>query len=171
CGADSTITPIFYGGLLATVASGDDYVVLAAALALMVGVTLVLAGTFRLGWIADLLSIPVNTGFLAGLSAHIVISQLPGVLGVQAPEGAMLQRLAALVGELGHTNPFTLAIGTGVLAVILVSEWIDGRIPGALIGLVAATLAVIWLGLEGHGVGTLGEVTGAWPVPALPSVS
>src|SRR5215831_6448264 len=37
CGADSTITPIFYGGLVATVASGGDYVVLAAALALMVG--------------------------------------------------------------------------------------------------------------------------------------
>src|SRR5262249_52320834 len=83
----------------------------------------------------------------------------------------MLQRLAALAGELGHTNPFTLAIGAGVLAVILVSEWIDGRIPGALIGVVAATLAVIGFGLESHGVATLGEVTGAWPGPALPSVS
>jgi len=171
CGADSTITPIFYGGLAATVASGGDYVVLAAALALMVGLLVVAAGLFRLGWVADLLSIPVNTGFLAGIAAHIAISQLPGVLGVQVPEGAMVPRFVALVGELGHTNPFTLAIGAGVLAVILVSEWIDGRIPGALIGLVAATLAVIWFGLERHGVSTLGEVTGAWPVPALPNVS
>jgi len=171
CGADSTITPIFYGGLAATVASGGDYVVLAAALALMVGLLVVAAGLFRLGWVADLLSIPVNTGFLAGIAAHIAISQLPGVLGVQVPEGAMVPRFVALVGELGHTNPFTLAIGAGVLAVILVSEWIDGRIPGALIGLVAATLAVIWFGLESHGVSTLGEVTGAWPVPALPNVS
>src|SRR5262249_42792262 len=110
CGADSTITPIFYGGLTAGLASGGgDYVGLAAALALMVGVLLLAAGIFRLGWIADLLSIPVNTGFLAGVAAHIVISQLPGVLGVQVPEGAMVQRFAALVGELGHTNPFTLA--------------------------------------------------------------
>ena len=171
CGADSTITPIFYGGLAATVASGGDYVVLAAALALMVGLLVVAAGLFRLGWVADLLSIPVNTGFLASIAAHIAISQLPGVLGVQVPEGAMVPRFVALVGELGHTNPFTLAIGAGVLAVILVSEWIDGRIPGALIGLVAATLAVIWFGLESHGVSTLGEVTGAWPVPALPNVS
>jgi sulfate permease, SulP family len=171
CGADSTITPIFYGGLAAAGASGGDYVVLAAALALMVGLVLVAAGSFRLGWIADLLSVPVVTGFLAGIAAHIVISQLPGVLGVQAPEGAMLPRFAAIVGELGNTNPFTLAIGVGVLAVILVSEWIDGRIPGALIGLVGATLAVIWFGLESHGVSTLGEVTGAWPVPALPAVT
>src|SRR5271170_4057466 len=142
CGADSTITPIFAGGLAALVASGSpEYQVLAAALALMVGLLLLAAGVFRLGWIADLLSIPVTTGFLAGISAHIIISQLPGVLGLPAPEGPMLQRLAILAGHLAETNPFTLAIGAGVLAVIALSERIDARIPGALIGLAAASAA------------------------------
>jgi MFS superfamily sulfate permease-like transporter len=172
CGADSTITPIFAGGLAVFVASGSaDYFALAAALAIMVGLLLVAAGFFRLGWIADLLSIPVTTGFLAGIAAHIVLSQLPGVLGLPAPEGVMLQRFATLARHLGDTNPYTLAIGIGVLATILVSEWIDGRIPGALIGLVAATLAVIAFGLETRGVAVLGEVAGALPVPALPAVS
>jgi SulP family sulfate permease len=171
CGADSTITPIFYGGLASVVAAGGSYFALAAALALMVGVLLVAAGLFRLGWIADLLSIPVTTGFLAGIAAHIVISQLPGVLGLPAPEGAMLERLMVLGGELGNTNAFTLAIGAGVLAVVLVSERIDGRIPGALIGLVVATLAVVWFDLEHHGVKVLGEIKGTLPVPALPAVS
>src|ERR1700694_4134894 len=70
CGADSTITPIFAGGLAAlAVAGSPDYVMLAAALALMVGLLLLAAGIFRLGWIADLLSIPVTIGFLAGISA------------------------------------------------------------------------------------------------------
>src|SRR6202030_1460783 len=65
CGADSTITPIFAGGLAGLAASGSsEYLALAAALAAMVGVLLLLAGVFRLGWIADLLSIPVTTGFL-----------------------------------------------------------------------------------------------------------
>src|ERR1022692_1548745 len=62
CGADSTITPIFAGGLAALAVSSDpQYLVLAAALALMVGLLLLAAGVFRLGWIADLLSIPVTT--------------------------------------------------------------------------------------------------------------
>lgn len=172
CGADSTITPIFAGGIAMAAASGSsEYFALAATLALMVGLLLVAAGVFRLGWIADLLSIPVTTGFLAGIAAHIVISQLPGVLGLEAPHGMMLERLGVLASEVGGTNPFTLAIGAGVLAVILVSEWIDGRIPGALIGLVAATVAVIWFGLERRGVPVLGEISAAWPAPALPSVS
>src|SRR5450759_5261730 len=135
CGADSTITPIFAGGLAALAASGSpDYQTLAAALALMVGLILLAAGVFRLGWIADLLSIPVTTGFLAGISVHILISQLPGILGLAAPDGPMLQRLATLAGHLGQANPFTIAIGLGVLAIVALSERIDARIPGALIG-------------------------------------
>src|ERR1700742_4194754 len=105
CGADSTITPIFAGGLALLAASGSpDYLTLAAALAVMVGLWLLAAGSFRLGWIADLLSIPVTIGFLAGIAVHILISQLPAILGVSSPDGPMLQKLATLAGHLGQTN-------------------------------------------------------------------
>src|ERR1700730_8863330 len=159
CGADSTITPIFAGGLVLLAASSSpEYSLLAAALALMVGLLLLAAGTFRLGWIADLLSIPVTIGFLAGISVHIIISQLPAILGLPSPTGAMLQRLAVLAGHLTETNPFTLVIGLGVLAVITASERMDARIPGALIGLALASAGVVWLGLESRGVSVLGTV-------------
>ena len=136
-GADSTITPIFAGGLALLAVSGSpDYVALAGVLALLVGLVLVVGGIFRLGWIADLLSIPVTVGFLAGISVHILISQLPGILGLPTPAGPMLQRLATLAGQLSQTNPFTLCIGLAVLALVTISERIDVRIPGALIGLI-----------------------------------
>src|SRR5215469_16121597 len=97
CGADSTITPIFAGSLALLAASGSiDYAALGATLALMVGLILVAGGIFRLGWIADLLSRPVTTGFLAGISVHILFSQLPTILGLSSPGGTMLQRLAVL---------------------------------------------------------------------------
>jgi MFS superfamily sulfate permease-like transporter len=172
CGADSTITPIFAGGLAVLAASGTpEYQALAAALALMVGLLLLAAGIFRLGWIADLLSIPVTTGFLAGISLHIVISQLPAILGLPSPDGPMLQRLATLAGHLTETNPFTLVIGLGVLAVIAVAERIDARIPGALIGLALAGAGVVWLGLERRGVSVLGAVSATLPSVSVPEVS
>ena len=172
CGADSTITPIFAGSLAALAASGDpQYLVLAASLALMVGLLLLFAGIFRLGWIADLLSIPVTTGFLAGISVHILVSQLPGILGVEAPGGAMLQRMASLATHLNETNPFTLLIGVGVLAIIALSERVNARIPGALIGLALASAAVVLLGLENRGVSVLGAVSAAPPALALPDIS
>ena len=172
CGADSTITPIFAGGLTLLAASGSaDYAILGAALALMVGLLLVAGGIFRLGWIADLLSIPVTTGFLMGIAAHILVSQLPSVLGLPLPDGTMLQRVAILAGHLSETNPFTLFIGFGVLAIIAVSERINARIPGALIGVGIATAAVVLTGLESRGVAILGAVSGALPTLAIPDIS
>jgi sulfate permease, SulP family len=171
-GADSTITPIFAGGLAALAATGSpDYATLAAALALMVGLMLAASGIFRMGWIADLLSIPVTIGFLTGISVHILISQLPAILGLPTPEGPMLQRLATLAEHLNETNAFTLIIGFGVLAIIALSEQIDARIPGALIGLALAAAAVVLLRLEGRGVSVLGTISVTMPTLAIPVVS
>jgi sulfate permease, SulP family len=172
CGADSTITPIFAGGLAALAATGSpNYSALAIALALIVGAMLVLSGIFKLGGIANLLSVPVTVGFLAGISVHILVSQLPGVLGVESPNGPTLERIAEIARDIGHANPYTVVIGFGVLAVVLVSENISAKIPGALIGLVAATLVVIVGGLESKGVKVVGTVPATLPKPTLPDVA
>ncbi len=172
CGADSTITPIFAGTLAAVATSGSaDYQAFAVALALMVGVILVAGGLFRLGGIANLLSIPVTVGFLAGISVHIVVSQMPGVLGLPQPEGPTLQRIVVLARHVSEANIFTACIGFGVLAVVAFSEAINARIPGALIGLVGATVAVIWADLESKGVGVIGTVPATLPAPSLPDIS
>lgn len=171
-GADSTITPIFAGGLAALATAGSpEYQGLAIALALMVGAMMLAGGAFRLGGIANLLSMPVMVGFLAGISVHIIVSQLPGVLGLESPDGPTLDRIGVLASELGRTNPVTLCIGLGVLAVVVISEKISAKIPGALIGLVAATLATIALGLESKGVNVVGIVPGTLPRPTLPELA
>src|SRR3954465_10280410 len=164
CGADSTITPIFAGGLLLMAASGSpNYMALAMALALLVGLILVAGSLFRLGWIANLLSTPVTTGFLAGISVHILVSQMPVVLGLPTPGGPMLERIATLARHLGEANLYTVCIGFGVLAVVAMSEQISAKIPGALIGLIVATSAVIWARLEHKGVSVVGIVPATLP--------
>ncbi len=169
CGADSTIAPIFAGGLaLLATAGSADYAALAAALALMVGVLLVAGGFFRLGWIADLLSVPVTTGFLAGISIHILVSQLPSLLGLPHQNAPLIESAFSLAVHLGNANHFTLPIGLGVLALVALSEKFNARLPGALIGLFLATAAVIALHLEARGVAVIGHVAGAWPSLSLP---
>ena len=170
-GADSTITPIFAGSMAAIATSGSaEYGALAAALALLVGVLLIAGGFARLGFIADLLSRPVITGFLAGISIHIAVSQAPTVLGVPGGSGDMYQRVTALAGQLGHANPLALVLGLGVLAVTFACEKWNPRVPGALIGLAAATATVVVFDLQRHGVAVLGEVPGGLPHFALPAV-
>lgn len=171
-GADSTITPIFAGGLAMLASTGSpDYAAQAAALALLVGLMLMCGGVFKLGGIANLLSVPVTVGFLAGISVHIIVSQLPAVLGLPSPTGPTLARIAVLAAEIGNTHLITLALGLGVLAIVTVSEVISARIPGALIGLVIATVLVSTSSLDTQGVHVVGAVSGALPRPSLPMIS
>jgi SulP family sulfate permease len=167
-GADSTIAPIMAGGLV-TMAAADSahYFAMAAALALLVGLALLLAGIVRAGWIADLLSIPVTIGFLAGISVHIIVGQLPAIFGIESPQGHLVVRLVAILRELPQLNPYPLMIGVGVLATAALAELRSARIPGALIGLAASTLAVWLLGLEQRGVAVLDALPIASPVLAL----
>ncbi len=168
-GADSTITPIFAGGLAALAIAGTPaYFAYAATLALMVGVILVLAGLFRMGWISNLLSIPVTTGFLAGIAVHIVVSQLPSLLGILSGQGSFFNHVADLVAEIEHTNLITFALGGGVFFVTFGMEKVSSRIPGALIGVLIATAATVAFHLENRGVFVLGDVSTAFPHLGLP---
>jgi sulfate permease, SulP family len=170
-GADSTIAPIFAGALAALAAAGSShYAADAAMLALLVGLLLTFAGLLRLGFVADLLSIPVTTGFLVGIAGHIVVSQLPGLLGLPAPGGHLIEQVAALAAGLGDARLLSLALGLGVLAIMLACERINPRLPGALIGVGIATALVVAFGLESRGVSTLGVLAGAMPRVVVPAV-
>ena len=171
-GADSTITPIFAASLAALAAVGSaQYAGFAAVLALMVGLLLVISGALKLGWVADFLSMPVITGFLAGIALHIVLSQAPAVLGLPEGSGDVYHRLGALAAEAGAVNAWSVAIGLGVFAAIFAAEKLSARVPGALIALVAATATTWALHLDRLGVAVLGRATGGWPHPTLPRIS
>lgn len=170
-GADSTIAPIFAGGLVLLAGAGSPhYLTLAAALGLMIGAIVIVAGLGKMGWVADLLSVPVTAGFLAGIALHIIASQGPGALGVPAVSGNLIAQFAGLWRAAPHANPYAVAIAAGVLALTAVTHLIDARIPGALIGMVAATWAVVALGLEAHGVSVLGAIQGGLPTISLPVI-
>ena len=169
--ADSTIAPIFAGGLTAIAVAGSaHYTEMATLLALLVGIILVAIGLLRAGWLATLLSIPVTTGFLAGIAIHIIVGQLPTMLGVAGWHGHLLGRLVHVFGQLRDTNLYTLALGLGVLTVTMGTARISSRIPGALIGLVGAGLAVALFHLEAHGVSVVGPLSVPLPRFAIPPI-
>lgn len=169
--ADSTIAPIFAGGLAAIVgARSASYPELATLLALLVGVVLVVVGLLRAGWLATLLSIPITTGFLAGISVHIIVGELPTLLGVPNEQGHVLVRLVHTFGQAGHSNPYPLGLGAGVLIVTIGAARISSRVPGALIGLVGAGLAVAFFHLGTRGVSLLGTLSVRLPGLALPAL-
>ncbi len=169
-GANSTIAPIFAGGLALLAAIGSpDYAALAGLLSVMVGIVLIGTALLRAGWIADLLSIPVTAGFMAGVAVHIIVGQLPSVLGVPDTHGTLPLQTYELLHRLRGANPYALGIGLFVLVATQAGERIAKHLPGALLALIAVTIITAALHLEQQGVTVLGALSATRPHIALPT--
>ncbi len=171
-GADSTIAPLFAVGVAGLAATGSPrYAELVGILAVSVGVMVALVGLLRLGWVAQFLSTPIITGFLAGVAVIIIVHQLPDLLGLPGSGGSTVHRLHAVLGDLSATNGWSLGIGAGVLVLVLGAERLDRRLPAALFGLVASATLVWLTRLPGRGVAVVGAVQPAAPALRLAGLS
>ena len=93
-GADSTIAPLFAVGIARLAPIGSvRYVDLVGILAVAVGAFVALVWLLRLGWIAEFLSAPIITGFLAGVAVTIVVHQIPDLFGLAAASGSTVHRI------------------------------------------------------------------------------
>ena len=64
----------------------------AAALAIAVGAVCLVGWLARLGFLANLLSHPILTGYMAGIAVLMIISQLDNFTGIPIPSGEHLHR-------------------------------------------------------------------------------
>jgi len=98
-GPDSSLAPLIAAALAIVVTDGDPATAIAGAgvLALMTGALCVLAGLSRLGSIAELLSRPVELGYLNGLAIVMVVSQLPKLAGFSTDASTPYRQLADFV--------------------------------------------------------------------------
>lgn len=171
-GADSTIAPLFAIGIAHLAAtSSSNYFALVGILAVIVGVLVALVGLLRLGWIAEFLSAPIITGFMAGVAIIIVIHQLPDLFGLTSISGSNFHRVALVAQNLSHTNGWALGIGIAIFTIVEGAEHIDKRLPGALVGLVGSTVIVALCSLQTHGVAVLGVVAHGAPHIGLNGLS
>jgi high affinity sulfate transporter 1 len=149
----------------------DSYIVLSAALALTVGIILVVAGVARLGFLSQFLAVSVVTGFVIGLAVTITISQLPALLGLPPVTGTSFERLVGVVQEaVGLVDPTTAILGIGSLVGILILRRVAPRVPGALIALIVGIVLSTVLDLSAEGVETVGEITTGFPLPSIPNL-
>lgn len=168
----SSTMAVMSAAVVADLAGGDAvaYLAFTAALALTVGAMLAIGGFAKLGFISDFLTKSVVTGFIFGLSITIIVGQIPKLLGTPSLSGSFPEQVVQLAGDLPETDPTTLVVGLGSLALILILRRVSRRIPAPLIALVLGILAVTAFDLGERGVSVVGEVATGLPLPSLPNV-
>ncbi len=172
-GPDSSLGPMIAATIIPLAAGSEEMAIaLAGMLAILVGLITVGAGALKLGFIADLLSNPVRTGYLAGLAIVIFIGQLPKLFGFSTDASGLVNEARAFVQGVGEglTNPWALGIGLLSLAIILILKRLRPRTPGILIAVVVAIAISILLDLESRDVAVIGVLPQGFPVPNFPAV-
>jgi len=143
----------------------------ATALAVMVGLILVLASALRLGFLANFISDPVLTGFKAGIGVVIVVDQVPKLLDIHFHKGGFLENLLAIVRHSPETSLLTLAVAAATLAIMVVLPRVFPRVPAPLVAVGAAIAASGLMGLGASGVAVVGAIPPGLPALVLPDQS
>jgi high affinity sulfate transporter 1 len=144
---------------------------LSAALALIAGGILVLAGVARVGFVADFFCESALVGFLFGMALTIIVRQLGKLTGVSTGDGDFFARLWHVLRQVSDWGLVSLAVGLAAIAALLVLERYVPRLPASLVVLLAGIAISAALDLEHHGVEVVGKIPRAVPTPAWPHLA
>lgn len=95
------------------------YIALVLLLAIIVGAIKLSLGLLRMGAILNFISHPVLAAFTTASALIIAAGQLKYVLGYKVSGDHLYDILASAVSSLSKTNPVTLGIGLGTIAMLL----------------------------------------------------
>src|SRR5690606_16208762 len=143
-----------------------------------------LMGVLKLGFLANLLSHPVVSGFITASGIIIATTQLKAIFGISASGEAMPELVGTLLANLPDTNVPTLVIGVLSTAFLfwvrkglkplLIKAGLQPRAAdlaakaGPIAAIAAATLAVVALDLERQGVRVVGDIPQSLPPVTVP---
>jgi sulfate permease, SulP family len=137
----------------------------------LVGVMLVLARLMRLGFAANFISVPVLTGFKAGIGLVIVLDQMPKLLGIHIEKQGFFRDLLSVARHLPETSLLTLAVAAATLLVLIGMERRLPHSPAPLVA-IGGGIAAAWLfGLQALGVSTVGLIPQGLPSLTLPDLA
>lgn len=163
------LTSILVFGSLAPMATpgSAQWVAMAIWLALYSGVIQFLLGAFQMGKIADLVSQPVVTGFINAAAIIIILSQLPGLLGIGFHPSAWFNHQGAFL-SIRPGWLVTSGFGLATLLALLTIKRIAPHLPGMLIVTVLGILCSWLMDYAGHGGAIIGQLPAGLPALALP---
>ena len=143
-----------------------------ALVGMMAGVLLLIMGLTGLGSAVKYIPRPVTIGFTNGIALLIASTQIKDFLGLHTPAvpSEFLPRMMMLVEHAASLQWQTVVIAVASLAIILLWPRVTKRVPGSIVALLVATLAVTVFHLPVETIGSkFGGIPQGFPHFSLPS--
>ncbi len=160
------------------IAAEHGYAGLATATA-MAGMILIIMGLSGFGRLIKYIPYPVTTGFTTGIAVVIAATQLKDLFGLRPSNAAgdaiplppdFVPKLQVLAGAWDTWVLSTVLVGVGSLVALIILRRFLPRLPGAIIVVILAGLAVMLFGIGTDTIGTrFGGIPRSLPAPHLPA--
>jgi high affinity sulfate transporter 1 len=150
---------------------GAEPAAVAGTLALLTGGALVVGSVLRLGFLANFISLPVLTGFQAGVGIVIIVGQIKALLGVQLTSSSTIGILLELPRVLPQAHVPTILVGVLAIVALVALQWRFPSGPIPLVVVAASVAASLLLGLGAMGVKTVGTFPPGLPSLRVPDLS
>ena len=156
--------------LLASIGS-KEYIELAIILSLLVGIIQALLGFMKMGFITQLLSRPIISGFTSAAAILIGLNQLGPLLGIQIDKGNLPVLLNSVFNNIIYTDLLTALIGLiSIVSLFAFKKWIP-KIPGNLIIVLSSILLVQYFELHILNLKVVGEISKGLPSFNIPNLN
>jgi len=141
----------------------------------MAGVILFVMGAARLGTMIKYIPYPVTMGFTSGIAVLIFSTQIKDFFGLTLEKvpSEFIEKMRALFEHAATVQGPTLALAGASLAIIVLwpKSW-QRRVPGSIVALVLATVAVSLFQLPVETIGSkFGGIPQTLPTPHIPTLS
>ncbi|OBB30824.1 transporter [Mycolicibacterium peregrinum] len=141
-----------------------------AALALVVGVVMLLFGLLRFGSIMNFVSNAVMTGFSTGIALQIIAGVLGDSTGYKPQSGNTIGKFIDSLAHIGLWHPAAVGVALGTVAVWAVFHFIKPLESFAtLLALVVVTAVVAVAHIDVETVGDIASIANALPPVTVPN--
>jgi SulP family sulfate permease len=150
----------------------SEFIVLVAALAVMIGIIQIAIGLFRLGFLVRLVPDSVLAGFQSGAAVLIILTQIPNLLGFASGDGTFVfQQIGNIATHIFDLNILTTFLGIAALLFLTLTRTVRKSIPVPLIVLATSIAASYLFDLQSYGIAIAGDISARLPILDVPSLS
>lgn len=175
-GVDATPAALIGGALLSMeiAPQSEEALTVVPVLTFYVALWLLLFFVLGAGKLVNFISKPVMGGFISGVCCTVILMQIPKLFGGTAGTGELFELLEHIYVSLAVFNPASFLLGTGTLAILLVSKRKFPKFPMAIVMIIFGALFAYLAPVEDMGIACLSAVEpglGSFSFPSLLSVS
>lgn len=169
-GPTNTASLLLFSVLLPVAEPGTpEFMAAAALITVMVGSFRLAVGLARLGLLVNFVSDSVIVGFTAGTGLLIAINQVPSVLSIDIPNASrVIETIINIIRFAPETHLPSLVVGGGTIVLLPLLKRFAPKLPGPLLAVILASVAVWLFNLEAVGVQVVGELPRGFPPFTMP---